>query len=131
MREVMRTNIVAIPSETSAHDLPSLHDDNARPVQHLYPVVDGQKRLTGVVTRHDLQKIARVHAGPGRQPLLDTAVHVNPIVAYPDEPLRVVAYRMANTGRTRFPVITREHPQQLLGMIAQTDLMSARERNLA
>ncbi len=58
-------------------------------------------------------------------------MHVNPIVAYPDEPLRVVAYRMANTGRTRFPVITREHPQQLLGMIALTDLLRARERNLA
>jgi chloride channel protein, CIC family len=51
-------------------------------------------------------------------------------VAYPDEPLRVVAYRMANTGRTRFPVITREQPQHLLGMIALNDLLRARERNL-
>jgi CIC family chloride channel protein len=130
VREVMRTNIVAIPSAISSHDLPNLHDDNARPVQHLYPVVDARKRLTGVVTRHDLQKIARAHAAPGPQPLLDTAVHINPIVAYPDEPLRVVAYRMANTGRTRFPVISREQPRHLLGMIALNDLLRARERNL-
>ncbi len=130
VREVMRTNIVAIPAATSSHDLPNLHDDNARPVQHLYPVVDARKRLTGVVTRHDLQKIARAHFAPGPRPLLDEAVHVNPIVAYPDEPLRVVAYRMANTGRTRFPVITREEPQRLLGMVALKDLLRARERNL-
>jgi CBS domain-containing protein len=62
--------------------------------------------------------------------MLDQVVHTNPIVAYPDEPLRVVAYRMANTGRTRFPVVTREAPNRLLGMVALTDLLRARERNL-
>ena len=30
-----------------------------------------------------------------------------PTVAYPDEPLRVVVYRMAGTGLTRFPVVER------------------------
>ncbi|HVA91241.1 MAG TPA: chloride channel protein [Chloroflexota bacterium] len=130
VREVMRTNIVAIPSTVSSHDLPELHDDNARPVQHLYPVVNARKTVTGVVTRHDLQKIAREHTQPGPQPRLDQVVHVNPIVAYPDEPLRVVAYRMATSGRTRFPVISREEPHHLLGMVALNDLLRARERNL-
>ena len=130
VREVMRTAIVAIPARVNSHDLPNLHDDNQRPVQHLYPVVDLHRAVTGVVTRHDLQRIAREHAEPGPQPMLDQVVHVNPIVAYPDEPLRVVAYRMANTGRTRFPVVTREAPNRLLGMVALTDLLRARERNL-
>ena len=41
----------------------------------------------------------------------------DPVVAYPDEPLRVVVYRMAETGLTRFPVVDRGDKRKLLGMI--------------
>jgi chloride channel protein, CIC family len=52
------------------------------------------------------------------------------VVAHPDEPLRVVVYRMAETGYTRLPVIERgEHPK-LVGMISLQDLLIARARNL-
>ena len=50
--------------------------------------------------------------------------------AYPDEPLRVVVYRMAGTGLTRFPVVERGRYGRLVGMIALTDLLTARTKNL-
>lgn len=53
----------------------------------------------------------------------------DPVVAYPDEPLRVVVTRMAETGRTRVPVIDQEL-HELLGMISLHDLLLARVRNL-
>jgi len=53
------------------------------------------------------------------------------VVAYPDEPLRVVVYRMAETGLTHFPVVERGDERKLLGMIGLRDLLSARTRNLA
>jgi CBS domain containing-hemolysin-like protein len=37
---------------------------------------------------------------------------------------------MAETGLTRFPVVTRDQPPQLLGMIALSDLLRARAMNL-
>jgi chloride channel protein, CIC family len=52
------------------------------------------------------------------------------VVAYPDEPLRVVVNRMAETGFTRFPVVDRGDQQNLLGIIGLRDLLSARTRNL-
>jgi len=52
------------------------------------------------------------------------------IVAYPDEPLRAVVYRMAETGFTRFPVVRRDNPQKLLGIVSLGDLLKARTRNL-
>jgi CBS domain-containing protein len=58
-------------------------------------------------------------------------VRHDPIVAYPDETLRVVVYRMADTGLTRLPVVTREHPHRIVGMVSLNDLLRARERNLA
>ena len=51
-------------------------------------------------------------------------------MAYPGEPLRLVAYRMAETGLTRFPVVAPEDPQKLLGMISLYDLLHARTRVL-
>src|ERR1700736_3848315 len=52
------------------------------------------------------------------------------VVAYPDEPLRVVVYRMAETGLTRFPVIDDENSRKVVGIISLEDLLHARVRNL-
>jgi CBS domain-containing protein len=60
---------------------------------------------------------------------MEETVRRNPVVAYPDEPLRVVVYRMAETGLTRFPVIDRDGGA-VLGVISLKDLLVARSRNL-
>jgi len=52
------------------------------------------------------------------------------VTALPDEPLRLVVYRMAETGLTRMPVVDRDNPLKLVGMISLTDLLRARTRNL-
>ena len=57
-------------------------------------------------------------------------LHSRPVVAYPDEPLRSVVYRMAETGYTRFTVVERDDPQQLVGMVSLNDLLKARVHNL-
>jgi len=51
------------------------------------------------------------------------------VVAYEDEPLRVVAYRMAEKGLTRLPVLSRIG-SDTLGVIELSDLLSARTRVL-
>jgi CBS domain-containing protein len=81
-----------------------------------------------VITRNDLTKWLE-DSHPASEKLRD--VSKGPIVAYPDEPLRVVVYRMAETGLTRFPVVERGDARKLMGMIALFDLLSARTRNLA
>ena len=54
----------------------------------------------------------------------------DPVVAYADEPLRLVVYRMAETGRTRMPVVEREDTGTLVGMVSLNDLLRARTRTL-
>ena len=92
-------------------------------------------RLLGVVTRMDLQRhvdegdkrpARAAHAGSD----VKTIVRTDPIVVYADDPLRVVVYKMAETGLTRFPVVERGPEPRLLGMIALDDLLKARTRNL-
>jgi CBS domain-containing protein len=52
------------------------------------------------------------------------------LTAFPDEPLRVVVYRMAEHGATRLPVVSREDPTKVLGLVSLRDLLRARTRDL-
>lgn len=115
VREVMRTQLVVLPADASVEELRRA----AVRGQHLYPVVDAEKRITGVVTRRGLREL--------RDSLFD--VVREPVVAYPDEPLRVVVFRMAETGLTRLPVVE-PGTGKLAGMVSLHDLLAARVRNL-
>ena len=48
----------------------------------------------------------------------------------PGIPLRIVVYRMAETGLTRMPVVERGDPSKVVGMVALSDLLQARTRDL-
>jgi CBS domain-containing protein len=128
VREVMHTNVVALPAGITGAELAHcLHADRDRRGQALYPVVDERQQLLGAITRQNLQRIPE---GPAAgQPLAGLA-HPKPVVAYADEPLRVVVYRMAETGLTRFPVVERGDSRKLVGMVSLKDLLRARTRSL-
>jgi CBS domain-containing protein len=113
VREVMRTTVVALPDGLSAQEMHQMLQKGKHRPQRLYPIVDGQQHLVGVVTPKDLDKII-----------------TDPVVAYPDEPLRAVVYRMAETGRTRLPVVDRHDKHKLVGLITLSNLLHARTRNL-
>ena len=131
VRDVMRTNIVALPADLSPAGLAqSLRSDSVRGGQHLFPIVDAGGCVAGVVTRKDLRKLIEKPLSGGEAHGFAGLVRRNPVVAYADEPLRVVVYRMAEKGVTRMPVVEREDCPKLLGMVALSDLLKARVRNL-
>jgi len=70
------------------------------------------------------REVARADAGDA----LVAGARAHGIVAYADEPLRVVAYRMAEYGLTCLPVISPEGAT--LGIIELSDLLTARSRVL-
>jgi H+/Cl- antiporter ClcA/CBS domain-containing protein len=138
-REVARRSVVALAADTNPEEVaavlakPRVADMSARTAtaheQRLFPIIDKDKRLIGVLTRGTLRdwlNTARMSA-PHRT--LGDIAHRDPIVAYADEPLRELAFRMAETGVTRLPVVTRRE-RTLIGMVALTDLLTARSRLL-
>jgi len=126
VREVMRTNLVVLPAGATVNELrDTLIREPAQRGQHLYPVVDNERRIRGVITRKQLRELTE--SAVSGVSLGD--VLVEPIVAHPDEPLRVVVLRMAETGFTRLPVVDSD-TGQLSGMISVHDLLMARVRNL-
>jgi chloride channel protein, CIC family len=130
VREVMRTNVVVLPGNGTLEEArelirPTQHSEG----QHLFPVIDTDRGLLGVVTRNQL--IERFGETPGAAPAIPLAgiATRNPVVAFADEPLRVVVNRMAESGFTRFPVLD-PREERLVGMVSLYDLLHARTRNL-
>ena len=129
VREVVRTNIVALSASMTLEETRAVVGDTPRPRrrQRLYPVVDEDQRLVGVVTRSHLEH--SIHRAPLSMRIADIA-HSLPVVAHPDEPLRAIVHRMASTGLTRFPVVERGSKRRLVGMISLSDLLAGRTRTL-
>jgi len=128
-REVMQPNVVALPldADFDTH-VAALHVDPEKGPQRLYPIVDADGQMTGVVTRIDLQKLVD-RARTGSADALDTVIRRGAAVAYPTEPLRAIVQRMAETGLTHFPVVE-PGTLRVVGMVGLDDLLKARARNL-
>ncbi|MBZ5504145.1 MAG: chloride channel protein [Acidobacteriia bacterium] len=133
VEDVMRTNVTAFPAETTLAELERVlaHNDNPRG-QRVYPVIDATQHVLGVLTRHDIQNtIDKLRDGKAGNVRLSDMLAKPPVVAYPDEPLRLVVNRMAATGLTRFPVVRQNGGQELLGLISLQDMLKARELSVA
>jgi CBS domain-containing protein len=129
VEDVMQTNITVFPAETTLAELENVIDRNDNPRgQRIYPVVEANQRLLGVVTRHDLlNSLQGIRNGDARNVRLADMVSGPAVVTYPEEPLRIVVNRMAASGITRFPVVKPDGTQELLGLIGLQDLLKARE----
>lgn len=129
VREVMRSNVVALPAAATVGEiLKSLNTDH-RQTQRLLPVVDGEGKLVGVLTRRDLRERVEQEGDAALKRPLRELVRTSTVETNPDEILRVVVYRMAEKAVTRLPVV--DHSTgKFLGLIALDDLLKARARHL-
>jgi CBS domain-containing protein len=129
VREVMRTDVVVLPAGFTVQEMQhSLRSDH-RHSQRLLPVVDEVGQLVGVLTRGDLRGPMAEHGNALLQRPLREFVRSDTVVAHPDEPLRLVVYRMAERGFTRMPVVDRA-TRKFLGLVSLNDLLKARGRHL-
>ncbi|HLK11985.1 MAG TPA: chloride channel protein [Candidatus Binatia bacterium] len=90
-----------------------------------FPVLDASGRLLGVLTRRDLLD----PAAPETRTLAEL-IRRPPAVAYPDNSLREAADLMAVEGVGRLPVVDRDAPGQVVGMLTRSDLLAAHRRRL-
>jgi CIC family chloride channel protein len=131
VREVMRTSVVVLPDDaTLAEAYSRIRSKDNLKGQHLFPVLGPGDLLTGVVTRNQLADLFERAPARARAVKLAEIATRNPLVAFADEPLRQVVNRMAESGFTRFPVLDPAGTGKIVGMVALSDLLLARSRNL-
>jgi len=93
------------------------------------PVVSADGHLVGVVTRGDISQRMEQNGDAALGWPIGDLVRASATEAYPDEPLRVVVYRMVEKGCTRMPVVERA-TRKFLGLVSLNDLLKARSRHL-
>jgi len=128
-RDVMRSSVVVLSAGSTIRELlQSLRTDH-RQSQRLLPVVNAEGQLAGVLTRGDIRDRIDQESDTTLQRRVEEFVRPNPVFAFPDEPLRMVVYRMAEKGITRLPIVERDS-RRFLGLVSLDDLLKARARHL-
>ncbi|WP_437821558.1 chloride channel protein [Sorangium sp. So ce1078] len=84
-----------------------------------FPVVDGGGELVGVVTQRDV-----LTEQPGALAIRDL-IRRPPAVVFEDSSLREAADHMVTEGVGRLPVVSRQAPRKVLGMLTRSDLLDA------
>jgi H+/Cl- antiporter ClcA len=130
--EVMERNVLTFEADlTAAEALRSISDTDPANVpvrrQMLYPILGPGDRLAGVVTRTQLETAA--YTGSDTVAVRELGIP-DPVVTHPDETLRSVASRMAGHEVDRMPVVARNDPGQVVGMVSLTMLLAARLKDL-
>lgn len=127
-REVMATKVVTLrPEMTLAEAEQLLKDSSDMRFQRLLPVVDGGGELVGVVPWQDI--IEQALSGK-RTGLVADEMKKTVIVAFPDESLRQLADQMILHNVGVLPVVNRDSPRHLRGIITQFNLLAAHRRLL-
>jgi len=129
VREVMRSNVVALPAAATASEVLKKVNTDHRQTQRLLPVVDGEGKLVGVLTRRDIRERTELEGEAALRRPLRELVRTSTVETNPDEILRVVVYRMAEKSVTRLPVVE-PSTGKFLGLISLDDLLKARARHL-
>jgi CIC family chloride channel protein len=90
----------------------------ARSHHHGLPVVDTDGLLTGVLTIGDIEQAASAKTvGDACTRAVD--------VAFPDETLNMALRRMSRRDVGHLPVVSRENPRKLVGILGRTDVIHA------
>jgi CBS domain-containing protein len=128
VRDAMHTSVFALSADATRQDaadwLAKMHQRGSEAWSHwqrLFPLVDAEGRLSGVLTRS--QMITAAEAGELHRPLLDSG-SATPAVVGPRETLRSAAERMAESKLTSFPVV--DANGALMGILNIDDLLTAR-----
>ena len=88
-------------------------------------MIDEKGELCGVVTRRDLLDATRDDTAT-----IASLVRRGAVVVYEDNTLREAADHMVRAGVGRLPVVAREAPRVVVGIVSRSDLLSAHEDRL-
>jgi len=89
----------------------------ARSRHHGLPVADTEGRLVGILTVQDIERATAETVGQACTREVE--------VAFPDETLNMALRRMSSRDVGRLPVVARDNPRKLLGILRRADVIHA------
>jgi CIC family chloride channel protein len=120
--EVMRTQMDTVGVKVTLTELIEVF---SRSRHRSLPVLDRQGKLWGMITVSDLDRAMDAGAPRSRPVTKIGTPRDQLLVAYPDETMGEALTRMSRRGLGNLPVIARDDPTRLLGLIRQPDIIRA------
>lgn len=121
VRDHMTTSVVTVGATQTLEAARQWLASGAPGTGHqAFPVVDGKGQLVGVIGRQDL-----LDAGRPGDLRIEEVLRAPLVVTFETDSLREAADHMVREGVGRLPVVRREAPRQLVGMISKRELLSA------
>jgi len=126
VHEVMEKNPETVSPELSVNELVTKFDQTGR---HGFNVVDEDNHLIGIVSLSDVRKMIAQDKKIENLKVKDLTTRTI-VSAYPDETLREVLQRMAPRDLSRMPVVSRQNPKKLVGVIRRRNVIKAYDMGL-
>lgn len=123
VRDVAARDVASLRADQSAAEAWDEIEDNGQPHRG-FPVIDDSGELIGVVTDRDFRGILE----PGAT--VRSLIKRTPAYVYEDNTLREAADHMVLEKVGRMPVVGRNAPRIVTGIISRSDLLSAHEPRL-
>ena len=92
---------------------------------HGFPVLDDNDKLLGVITYRDI-----IEAKAPLDQSITRLITRPPAVVYEDSSLRVASDHMVLEGVGRLPVVSRDNPGKMIGIISRSDILSMHDKRL-
>jgi CBS domain-containing protein len=124
VRDVALRSVVSLPAEQSVGQTVKWFESGVAGARHQgFPVLEPQGLLIGVLTRRDFFELKQDDDRKLRE-----IVHRLPCYVYDDCTLRQAADHMVRHDVGRLPVLSREKPPKLIGLLTRSDILSAYRR---
>jgi H+/Cl- antiporter ClcA/uncharacterized protein YdhG (YjbR/CyaY superfamily) len=125
VREVMSRAVASLRACDRLEDIRRWIQEESPEASHQgFPVLNEQGSLIGVVTRRNL-----LRPSPSRQ-LVEEVTSTFPRIVYDDCTVRQAADHMVNHDIGRLPVVSRERPDVVVGIITRSDVLSVFRRRV-
>ena len=128
VEEVMAHEVYSIDKDTELSELGEVFN---RTHHHGLLVLDEHGKVWGIVTITDYDKAVSNDVSPETLVKEIATSREKLLVAYPDESMGAAFRRMSGRGLGRLPVVSREDPRHLLGIIRRRDILRAYNLGLA
>jgi CIC family chloride channel protein len=92
---------------------------------HSFPVVDKQHRLAGMVSISDYDRALEQGKVKDESKVRDIATTRQLLIAYEDEPISQALHRLAIRAVNKLPVVSREDPTRVIGVVRRRDIIKA------
>ncbi|MDA0999896.1 MAG: chloride channel protein [bacterium] len=123
--DAMVSNVTTIPSNISVAEAIEQTKDTTYTG---FPVLDADGKLCGIISQYDFNQA--LAAGKENESVLGVATKKYILHAHPDQSLDSVMAKLGARHITRLPVVSREDPSHLLGIITAEDALEAFGRAL-